>query len=646
MENTSLILFGDFTEKERLLYFSEESLKASGIEFPKDFLSLGGGQERLISDPDLPAETAEEKNTEVPEELENACAAESVESELLTDFKDENINGVSRGDIVEPSANQVSDKIELVDNEVSNLPDSKLSNHSEAEYSSEKEEKDQILTEVDMKLTMNVEVSECPSPVTDSIQSPLPVTCSLTNVVTVGTKTMMTTSTRTVESGHQTSQSSWADLFKTKPSSKPQGPLNPPSSPALPKPPECELNDKDASSRKDQFQHYFLDVLKKTELTNQVPHLQPRGLKNNANWCYINATLQVLIFCPSFYHFLMRFRLKTDRGCSSTPILDALVLFASQFSKMAPHQGGVKPQEGTKRDVVMGMPFEPSYVYDLLTQVKTTLSQQGKQEDAEEFLSCILNGLHEEIVRLGNKQAQDTSSNQSGQQSAVKESGLGEWEQVGPRNKSTVTRKSTMAKSPVADIFGGYLRSSLVQPGMRESASIQPFFSLQLDLRGELTTVQQAFDNFFRVEEVEGFQCDKSKVEVEVSKKWTLDTLPLVMILHLKRFVFNKNGCEKLTKKVSYDSELHVPTDTLSKVLKIRNKNMLTYKLFAITYHHGKNLHGGHYTSDIFHPAVGWLRADDMNVKLIPTKFVFNPLSNRDPYLLYYSRGDISIKDH
>jgi ubiquitin carboxyl-terminal hydrolase 10 len=273
----------------------------------------------------------------------------------------------------------------------------------------------------------------------------------------------------------------------------------------------------------------------------------------------------------------------------------------------------------------------------MLSQVKTTLSQQGKQEDAEEFLSYILNGLHDEMVQLtGNKTQQDATNND-----VVAEQVVGDWEQVGPRNRSTVTRKAAMSKSPVAAMFGGYLRSSLVQAGMKESASIQPFFTIPLDLRGEVNTVQQAFDNFFRVEEVEGFQCDKSKTEVEVSKKWTLDTLPVVLVLHLKRFVVNKNGCEKLTKKISYEPQLQVPGETLSKVNKVRSKNMLTYKLFAVTYHHGKNLHGGHYTSDISHPAVGWLRADDINVRLVPPKYVFHPLSNRDPYLLYYCRGDI-----
>jgi ubiquitin carboxyl-terminal hydrolase 10 len=38
-------------------------------------------------------------------------------------------------------------------------------------------------------------------------------------------------------------------------------------------------------------------------LTTPLP-LLPRGLINKSNWCYINATLQALIACPSFVHLV------------------------------------------------------------------------------------------------------------------------------------------------------------------------------------------------------------------------------------------------------------------------------------------------------------------------------------------------------
>jgi ubiquitin carboxyl-terminal hydrolase 10 len=617
MDRLSPFIFGCFTEEERLLYFSDEAVRSSGIEFPEDFhtstFALSDSKPDYIQN-ELHIESSVE-NVNI-----NNVGVNS-ENELRQNMQFSSEKETPR-EFLASSKTNMDEAIGL---------DNKVGSHNVPQVSGKA---NQIPTAKAQILCSQGENTVDKSPsnensVANNVEN------APNNVVTVGTKTMLTTSTRTVESCHErVLKSSWADLFKTKSCSKPQGPL-PQLKPQEPQQPDDSLK-ANSMSKKDQLLQYFLDVLKKIALTQKVPSLQPRGLKNNGNWCYINSTLQVLLYCPSFYHFLMNFKLTTERGTSLTPILDGLVLFASHYNEMSPQQSAGKSRDWNRQEIVMGIPFEPKNVYKLLTQVRTTLSQQGKQEDAEEFLSCILNGLHEEMVQLTSHG--DTTE----EDDVVVEQIMGEWEQVGPRNKSMVTRKAAMSKSPVASMFGGYLRSSLVQPGVKESASIQPFFTIPLDLRGHVSTVQEAFDNFFQVEEVEGFQCDKSKIEVEVSKKWTLDTLPVVLVLHLKRFVVNKNSCEKLTKKISYEPQLQVPVETLSKVNKVRNQNMLTYKLFAVTYHHGKNLHGGHYTSDISHPSLGWLRADDMNVKLVPPKFVFNPLSNRDPYLLYYCRGDIS----
>ena len=629
MDRLSPIIFGDFTREEQLVYFTFEAVQSSGIEFPEDFhlhISSTAYNKQNYSNTEL--------DTSLTVEIFDKHAGVRTDNELMTNLCPE--TKASKEYVpnsYETQAGQISDDGELKCTD--NRDNSRDSVNFNVSPSVQEEVSNESSIVKDSVLLDNVENGLAPEPVTSTQPE------KSTNVVTVGTKTMLTTSTRTVESSKafEGVKSSWADLFKTKPSCKPQDPLPLSKAQETPEQPDRYIEE-DELEKKDQFQQYFLDVLKKTALTNQVPSLQPRGLKNNGNWCYINSTLQVLLFCPSFYHFLMKFKLKTERGKSFTPILDALVTFASQFNEMPQQQPTGKSREWNRQqDVVMGIPFEPNYVYRLLGQVKTTLSQQGKQEDAEEFLSCILNGLHDELVQLlkQNDKIQDTATD-----TAVAEQAVGDWEQVGPRNKSTVTRKPATTKSPVVTMFGGLLRSSLVQPGMKESASIQPFFTIPLDLRGDVSTVQQAFDNFFRAEEVEGFQCDKSKTEVEVSKKSTLDTLPVVLVLHLKRFVVSKNGsCEKLTRKITYEAQLQVPVDTLSRGTKVKSKTMLAYKLFAVTYHHGKNLHGGHYTSDISHPSVGWLRADDMNIRTVPAKFVFNPLSNRDPYLLYYCRGDI-----
>lgn len=46
---------------------------------------------------------------------------------------------------------------------------------------------------------------------------------------------------------------------------------------------------------------------------------------------------------------------------------------------------------------------------------------------------------------------------------------------------------------------------------------------------------------------------------MEVARKTTLEELPPVLILHLKYFVYDKDGgCQKLFKKVDYGVDLEI----------------------------------------------------------------------------------------
>lgn len=65
------------------------------------------------------------------------------------------------------------------------------------------------------------------------------------------------------------------------------------------------------------------------------------------------------------------------------------------------------------------------------------------------------------------------------------------------------------------------------------------------------------------------------------------------------------------------------------------------YKLFAVTYHDGKEATKGHYVTDCFHVGYGtWVRYDDTSAKAISEDIVLNPVPPRVPYLLYYRRCD------
>ncbi|XP_059373571.1 ubiquitin carboxyl-terminal hydrolase 10-like isoform X2 [Carassius carassius] len=418
-----------------------------------------------------------------------------------------------------------------------------------------------------------------------------------------------------------------------------------------------EVHDGPIPVSEDPMAPKLAELIENVKLIHKPVSLQPRGLINKGNWCYINATLQALIACPPMYHLMKSIPLftETQRPCTSTPMMDNFVRFVNEFSNMPVPSKAKQQAAGEKimKDLRLGAPFEPTYIYKL-TLVKSSLSEKGRQEDAEEYLGFILNGLHEEMLALKKliSPQEEKALTPNGPESqpgveedpAEKEGSDDEWEQVGPRNKISITRQADFIRTPITVIFGGHIRSVVYQHSLKESATLQPFFTLQLDIQSEkIRTVQEALEVLVARESVQGYTT-KSKQEIEISRRVTLEELPPVLVLHLKRFVFEKTGgCQKLVKNIDYPVDLEISKDLLSPGVRGKTlKGQRTYRLFAVVYHHGNSATGGHYTTDVFHIGLnGWLRIDDQAVKIINQHQVVKQTAERTAYLLYYRRVDL-----
>lgn len=80
-----------------------------------------------------------------------------------------------------------------------------------------------------------------------------------------------------------------------------------------------------------------------------------------------------------------------------------------------------------------GEPFVPEYVYNALREQKKFDTLRGRQEDSEEFLCFLLDGLHEEMTAVLKEQHDK-------KEAEAKANGGGDWLEVGAKNKTSNLR--------------------------------------------------------------------------------------------------------------------------------------------------------------------------------------------------------------
>ncbi|KAI1321063.1 hypothetical protein EDD11_008644 [Mortierella claussenii] len=350
------------------------------------------------------------------------------------------------------------------------------------------------------------------------------------------------------------------------------------------------------------------DVLHKYKPTYSSPLIQPRGLVNNGNMCFMNAILQPLLHCPPFYNLLTQIgKHVVHKFKSTTPLVDSLIMFLNEF------------HVSKKNQPDYGSPFVPEYVYDALRGLKRFDSMRGRQEDCQEFLGFLLDGLHEEFFAAMKERPVGSDTNGTvdldDSESGVSED---EWMEVtGPKNKASYTRSTQFSETPISSIFSGQLRSILRIPTQKDSVTLEPFQSMQLDLTPDnVHTIEDALLNSTIPEVLDGFtSSEKGGITVEATKKIFIEYVPPVLVLHLKRFIYKDGGTQKLHKEVGYKAVLNLQPEIISPTR--RPSSAIPYKLFGVVYHHGRTAAGGHYTCDVLRQNDEWLHIDDTNITVI-----------------------------
>ncbi|KAJ5796628.1 uncharacterized protein N7518_005168 [Penicillium psychrosexuale] len=422
---------------------------------------------------------------------------------------------------------------------------------------------------------------------------------------------------------------SWADLVRSKESAKAASAA---AAAALAEPHRLPI----------QKNKSLADVLSKlgedvTQYSDKIAFLEPRGLVNTGNMCYMNSVLQILVFCTPFYQFLDHLgRRAAHTFHSDLPLIDAMIMFMKEFRVIdaATSEDQLRLRLKPNELEQYGDSFVPEFVYEMVRQLPRFRDmRRGHQQDAQEFLGFLLEEMHEECARA------ETHI-------AAKEGGdspIDGWLEVGHKQKAAVTQLSgsLAAESPVTRIFGGKLRSEFKVPGNKTSVTLEPYQPLQLDIGShDVHNILDALKGMTKPESIQGDFNSSRGPNITATKQIFIETLPPVLILHLKRFQYDSvtGATQKIWKKVGYPLDLELPRE----VFPAHRRNAMAsqggppkYRLMGVIYHHGKNASGGHYTVDVRRQeGLEWIRMDDTAIRRVRSEEVAEAGGEEDPKVL------------
>ncbi|KAJ7255432.1 hypothetical protein B0H12DRAFT_532300 [Mycena haematopus] len=356
------------------------------------------------------------------------------------------------------------------------------------------------------------------------------------------------------------------------------------------------------------------------------------GLKNLGNTCYMNAPLQCLSATLPFAQFFANGRWKTavntvNRMGSKGRLSGAFAkLVHSMWSGDMPY---IIPID-FRRDVCVLNP----------------LFNGSNQHDSQEFLSFLLDGIHEDLNRLLVHRALTKTPEQEA-----------ELERLSPQIASEQEWRlwKTQNDSVIVDFFQGQFRSRLQCLTCHTTSTTYSVFSLlQLPIpqgRSSKVQLQSCMDAFFSTEVIDkdnAWDCPKCKAKRRASKQLSLVRLPPILIIHFKRFEIHGRFSDKIDTFVDYPLKSLDLTNFMPPPLPPgADKSQLNsvsrddprsqqppykYNLYGVTNHSG-NLTSGHYTAYIA-DRDGWKSCDDSSIRQVDEKQVVNQRA----YLLFYKR--------
>ncbi|MCL4131839.1 UNVERIFIED_CONTAM: hypothetical protein GTU68_050030 [Idotea baltica] len=242
------------------------------------------------------------------------------------------------------------------------------------------------------------------------------------------------------------------------------------------------------------------------------------------------------------------------------------------------------------------------------------------QHDAQELLRKLLEGLHEDVNRVTMRPrpiTDDIDESLDDHQKAMEA-----WK-----------RYLRYDDSKIVDMFVGQLKSALqCSVCGHRSVTFDPFWDLSLPIpsRSGQVKLTQCLDLFTKEEVLDGDECptcSRCKERRKMTKSFSIQKFPKVLVLHLKRFSPHERWRGKLTCMVDF------PLDALDLSRYAASASISSqYRLIGVANHSGTAL-SGHYTAYCRHPYLKtWHEYNDSRVSTISS----NRVCSAEAYVLFY----------
>jgi ubiquitin carboxyl-terminal hydrolase 12/46 len=345
------------------------------------------------------------------------------------------------------------------------------------------------------------------------------------------------------------------------------------------------------------------------------------GLENFGNTCYANSVLQALFFCKPFRQKILAYAASHLPPNASKPpeenLLTCLAELFQQINSQKKKTGCISPRQ-------------------LLNYIRANhylFKNSIQHQDAHEFLSYILNEITEIVAK--EKQNTTTGSNTSSLGNIIYSNGLsngttakataglgatGRVPSLGQLQAAAAASNNNSSSGPpttwIQDTFLGHWVNE-IQCLRCESITRtkQTFTELQLDIKDNCS-ITSCLKRFSFTEMLEGddkFACSNCGGSLQEARRRTrLVSLPPVLCLHLKRFIYTDSGqLKKVMSRVNFPTELKL-WNTTEDCPNADDR----YELFSCIVHSGGYLHHGHYYS-LVKSSGHWLVFDDNDVTSI-----------------------------